>query len=216
MTTEGTPDASDAALLDAWRSGDSLAGEQLVRRHYEAVERFFMNKVTLAAVPDLVQETFLACVEARDRIRDSTRLRHYLLTIAYRVFYAHLRQRYRTPEALDQLTLASIDDSPSSLLVQRQEQRLLLEGLRAISLKYQIVLELHYWEQLTTNAIAEILGIPSSTARTRLRRARDELVAAMSARARSPELLESTLTRLDDWVERCRGELGSAHQQRVR
>ncbi|PRP90973.1 ECF RNA polymerase sigma-E factor [Enhygromyxa salina] len=218
MPGQPTSNPSDPDLLDAWRGGQSLAGEQLVRRHYRAVERFFANKVTLENVPDLAQETFVRCVEARDRIDDAARFRPYLLSIAYRVFCAHLRQAYRLgPSAnLDDITLEAVGGaSPSSLFVREREQRLLLAGLRAISVNYQVVLELHYWEELTTNEIAAVLDIPAPTARSRLRRARDALEAAMAAMARTPALLDSTLTRLEDWVELCRHQLAGPEGERA-
>ena len=50
---------SDAELVDAWRAGDRGAGEALFERHYDAVARFFHNKVGDAA-SDLIQRAFLA------------------------------------------------------------------------------------------------------------------------------------------------------------
>jgi RNA polymerase sigma-70 factor (ECF subfamily) len=202
--------SSDAELLDAWRGGDANAGEALFARHYRPIARFFRNKVGPDRVADLIQETFVASVEGRERIQDSSRFRAYLLRIAYRVLCKHLRETYRRPESdLDAVSAVDIDPSPSAIIAKAQEQRLLLEGLRAIPLNYQVVLELHYWEELTTNEIAELLEIPVGTARSRLLRARDALEAAMSSIARSRELLESTLTRLEDWAASCGRELGA-------
>lgn len=199
------PGPSDAELLTAWQSGQGEAGEQLFRRHYDAVERFFVNKVAAECVGDLVQETFIACVEARERVADGARFRAYLLTIAYRRFCRHLRAKYRVSEVLDleQVSVAAVEASPSSAFGRTREQRLLLEGLRAVPINYQVVLELHYWEQLTTSEIAAILQVPPGTVRSRLRRARDAVSAAMSSISRSSELLDSTLTRLDEWAQRC-------------
>ena len=45
---------------------------ELFERHFEPVYRFFFHKVEGDAV-DLVQRTFLACVEARDRFRGAIR-----------------------------------------------------------------------------------------------------------------------------------------------
>jgi RNA polymerase sigma-70 factor (ECF subfamily) len=196
---------SDAALLGDWRSGDVDAGELLFVRHYQPVARFFRNKVGADLVADLIQETFTACLESRDKIDDGNRFRGYLLCIAYRMFCKHLRGRYRSPEEvdLDAVPIEDMDPTPTSVIVHAQEQRLLLEGLRAIPVNYQVVLELHYWEDLSTYEIAKVLGIPSGTVRSRLLRARDALEAAMARIARSAELLESTMTRLEDWAAGC-------------
>lgn len=201
----GSGPSTDAELLAAWRSGNRSAGELLFARYYDLIERFFLNKIAAERVADLVQETFVACVEGRDRVLEGARFRAYLLGIAYHVFCRHLRQRYRSAgsEILDQLSIHELADNPSSAFGRRREHRLLLEGLRAIPFNYQVVLELHYWERLTTNEIAQVLAIPPGTARSRLRRARDALEAAMGRLARSNEVLESTLTRLDDWAADC-------------
>jgi RNA polymerase sigma-70 factor, ECF subfamily len=205
------PDDSrnDADLLDAWRQGDAAAGEVLFLRHFAAIGRFFRNKVAADRVADLIQETFIAAVEGRDRIIEAGRFRGYLLSIAYYVFCKHLRDNYRRGDDVDfdELSIDALDPTPSSLIAKSQEQRLLLEGLRAIAINYQVVLELHYWEGLTTTQISEVLGVPRGTVRSRLQRARDALEAAMASIARSPELLESTLTRLEDWAKRCSEDL---------
>ncbi len=203
------PPPSDADLLTAWRNGDAEAGEALFTRHYRSVARFFRNKIAGDRVADLIQETFVASVESRDRIRDDTRFSAYLLGIAYHVFCKHLRERYRRddPDELDSVAIEDVDPTPPSVIAHAQEQRLLLEALRAISVNFQVVLELHYWENMSTVEIAAVLGIPTGTVRSRLDRARDALEAAMARIARSQELLESTLTRLDDWAARCGRDL---------
>ena len=207
--TVRSPQPSDAELLAAWRQGRASAGQELFQRHYEVVERFLLNKVASTEVVDLVQETFVACIEGRDRIEDGQRFRSYLLGIAYRVFCKDLHRRYREGQVLDvdAVSLSDLQSRPSSLLAHMREQRLLLEGLRHICVKYQTVLELHYWEHLSTREIARVLGLPPGTVRGQLQRARDALEAAMASIERSRETLESTLTRLDDWAERCGSEL---------
>jgi len=70
-----TVDPSDAELLERWRSGDRDSGEALFERYYDTVERFFLNKIG-DAISDLVQETFIRCVESRDRILDGLCLRY--------------------------------------------------------------------------------------------------------------------------------------------
>jgi RNA polymerase sigma-70 factor (ECF subfamily) len=205
---------SDGELLERWRAGDSACGEALFERYYDMVERFFLNKVS-SGVQDLVQETFIRCVESRDRLRDNERFRLYMFSIAYNVLSAHLRERYRGDRAidLDEDSMRDLAPGPSSVITRRREQRLLIEALRSIAVDDQVVLELHYWEQLTTNQMAEVLGIPPGTARGRLQRARDRLEAVMQRLAESPEDLASTLARLEDWAAECRERLGSARTE---
>ncbi|MDC0723422.1 RNA polymerase sigma factor [Nannocystis bainbridge] len=217
MTSPPSPpdEPSDADLLEAWRAGDAAAGELLFARHYRLLKRYFRNKVRAEHIADLMQETFVASVESRERVTDASRFRGYLLRIAYHVFCRHLRRRPReAPEAdLDAVSVEQLDPGAVSVIARTQEQRLLLEGLRAIPVNYQVVLELHYWEDMRTDRIAEVLGVPPATVRSRLQRARDALQAAMDRLARSREVLESTLTRLEDWAARCGRELGGASDE---
>jgi RNA polymerase sigma-70 factor, ECF subfamily len=139
-------------------------------------------------------------------VQDSSRFRSYLFSIAYNVLRGHLRKLYRGGHQLDldEMSIQQVAPGPGTQLGERREQRLLLEALRAIPVDYQVILELHYWEQLTTEDMAEVLKMPVGTARSRLIRARKLLEEAMSRLAGSPVELESTMTRLDDWAERCR------------
>lgn len=197
---------SDAELVDAWRAGDRGAGEALFERHYDAVARFFHNKVGEAA-SDLIQRTFLACCEASQRYRGDGTFRSYLFAIAYRLMCKHFEEQ--RSDRLDFESVSAHDVSPSAneVLVQQQEQRLVLEALRRIPLEHQVLLELHYWEQMTVAESAAVLGLPLGTAKTRLRRARELLDDRLGALATSPELLASTAANLEGWARAIRGRL---------
>lgn len=197
----GSHDVTDEALLGAWQAGDQHAGATLFERHYDGIHRFFASKVPHVA-DDLVQRTFLACLEARGRFRGDSSLRTYLFGIAHNTLRHFLRGRQRSEEPLDlaSSSAAELAPGPVTALAQRQEQRLLLRALRHIPLDYQVVLELHYWEQQTTAQIAEITGLPAGTIKTRLRRGRQLLQEQIRALAGSDDERESTLGGFDDWI----------------
>jgi RNA polymerase sigma-70 factor (ECF subfamily) len=108
----------------------------------------------------------------------------------------------------DNLTMASLSPGPRSLLVDHDEQRLLLEGLRNIPVKYQIILEMYYWQDLRLREIADALDIAEGTARRRIQEARDYLVDIMEGIASSSAVLRSTLSNLDNWAHQCREDSG--------
>ena len=58
----------------------------MFERHFSALVRFFYNKVD-DGIEDLVQETFLHCIEARDRIREAGTFQVFLLRIARNRLY---------------------------------------------------------------------------------------------------------------------------------
>lgn len=195
----------EAELLERWRAGARDAGEVLFDRYYDAVSRFFANKV--ADNPsDLVQETFTACLQGRDRLLDAAAFRSYLFGIAYNVLRQYYRGRRVAGERFDRGTATAADASPGpgTLLGRSAEQRLLLEGLRRIPLDHQVVLELFYWENMTSAAIADAMGEPHGTIRTRLRRARELLREAIGGIEADAEVLAATQSDLDGWARRVR------------
>ena len=195
---------SDARLVEAWRGGDREAGKRLFERHYAGVARFFRNKVGEAG-PDLIQRTFLACVEGRERFRRESSFRSYLFSIAYKIVCKYYRERRRDAGRVDfEEESAHSLSSPISAVAARQEQRLLLEGLRRLPVDYQVVLELHYWEGMSATELADVLGIPVGTAKTRLRRGRELLEERLRELSASAVLLQSTLANLDAWAAQLR------------
>jgi RNA polymerase sigma-70 factor (ECF subfamily) len=192
--------ATDFELLDAWRAGNRDAGNALFDRYFDAVFRFFRNKVTEGA-EDLVQQTFLACVQSRDHFRKDASFRTYLFTAARSKLYNYLERRGREG-AIDWgvTSCADLGVSPSGLLAQGQEQRLLLHALRRLPVDLQVALELYYFEQVRGPELAEVLGVPEGTVRSRLRRGREILREQLVQLSSSLEDVESTMTNLDDWA----------------
>ena len=198
----------DAELLAAWSAGDNHAGERLFDRHAPAVTRYFRNKVR-DEVDDLVQQTFLALIDSKQRIRDGVAFRGFILGIARNILSKHLRKLARgrvvDPEVE---TMAELAPGPTTVAGRRQEHRLLLEGLRRLPIEHQHALELFYWEGLKANEIAAMMGVSHSAMRSRLAKARALLNEAMEGIAASPELLNSTVNGLDNWAAEIRGQLG--------
>ena len=203
--------ASDGELLRAWGTGDRAAGEELLARHFEAVVRFFQNKIDRDH-DDLIQKTFLGCLESRERFRGDGSFRAFLFGVARNVLGKHLRQRYREPGSLGSfdmghVSVAELGDSPSLLVADDQQQQLMLHALRRIPLDHQIVLELCYWEGMTAAEVGEMLGVPLGTAKTRLRRAKQLLAAEISDLQAGVTGAEPTETRLDTWARGIRRRL---------
>jgi len=203
---------SDLELLGAWREGDLEAGSELFDRHFESLYRFFRNKVAGdTGVEDLIQETYLACVESRDRFRGASSFRTYVFTIARNALYAYWQKRRADAGAVDvaEVSVQDMATSPSGIVARKGEHQLLLVALRGLPLDLQVAVELHYWEQLSGPELAEVLGVPEGTVRSRLRRAREMLQEKLqqSAGTAGAGLVESTLDGLDQWAASLRDQL---------
>ena len=200
--------STDEELLSAWRGGDPRAGAELFDRHFRALTRFFRNKQH-GAMDDLIQQTMLGLLEGKDEYRAEGSFRSYVFGVAYNVLRNHYRQARREAERLD-FGVTSIFDlalGPADQLVERSERLLLLQALRRISVEHQALLELYFWEPLPAPEIAEILGLPEGTVRTRIRRAKALLEAEIGRLTTDRSLLESTVSNLDDWARAVRASL---------
>ena len=198
---------TDAELLDAWRSGEVEAGNQLFRRHYGAVHRFIANKVD-DELEDLIQRTFEACVTGHGRFEGRSSFRSYLLGIARNMVRKHwdARQRRRTSD-IEEHSLHELGAGPSTLLARGAEHQRLLTALRRLPLGQQIALELYFWEDLTGPELGEVLGVPEDTARSRVRRARLRLAQELDRLERHAKVRSSTSDDLERWVADIRTEL---------
>jgi len=200
--------SDDAELLQAWRDGDRRAGGELISRHFEAIHRFFANKVqTGSEVEELVQRTFTGAVEGLVRFQARSSVRTWLFAIARNILRQWAQQQARKrgrEQALGDASVSDLGVGVSTMVGQRREQRLLLEALRRIPIESQVVLELSYWERFSARQIAEVLGCPEGTVRSRLTRAKQELRACLDTLARTREELDSTVNGLEDWARELR------------
>jgi RNA polymerase sigma factor (sigma-70 family) len=191
----------DLVLFELWRRGDTRAGSSLVRRHFEALHRFFASKAQ-GQVEDLIQQTFVACVEARDAFRGESTFRAYLFGLARLQLFTHYRKTQRM-RALD-FTSTSVRDlglSPTGVLAQREDERLLSLALQYVPVDQQIALELTYWEGLSAPEVALALGIPENTVYSRLRRAKEHLRRALDVLSDQPNQRQRAEALLGDLGE---------------
>lgn len=177
---------SDLELLESWRAGDAKSGEELVARHWSSISGFFRAKIGDDGA-DLISQTFLACVEGRDRI-EGDNVRAYLFSVARRRLADHFRKNARaTAVDLSSLSLIDLRTGPATHVARRERRELLEEGLSRIPLDDQIALELLYFESLSTAEIARVLEIGENTVRSRLFRARERLRLALGELAPGDE-----------------------------
>lgn len=201
---------SDEALFQAWCGGDGPSGEALFDRYFAALHRFFHNKLgSSSEADDLVQRTFLACVEARERFRGDASFRAYLFGIAHNTLLMCFRGRRRKQDPIDFGTVSVVDlgASPSVGVGKREEERLLLAALRRLPLELQVVLELSYWESMSSAEIGVALELPAGTVRSRLRRARALLEAAIHELGQTPAIALQTARDLEAWARSVREQL---------
>lgn len=72
---------TDESLFQRWALGEAAAGQELFARHFDPLLRFFRRQVG-DDVQDLVQQTFMGCIEARARYSTLANFRAFLFAIA--------------------------------------------------------------------------------------------------------------------------------------
>ncbi|MEZ4300688.1 MAG: sigma-70 family RNA polymerase sigma factor [Polyangiaceae bacterium] len=164
--------------------------EALVREHGAFVWRSVRRLgVTEADADDVTQLVFLRARDRLPEIQPDT-ARGFLYRLALGFASNHRRSQHRRRETSleeegvrDAIERARTDD-PAARIEQRALLDLLLESL---PVDLRAVLVLHEGEEMTAPEIADLLGIPVGTVASRLRRAREELRAALvRARLRNP------------------------------
>lgn len=170
-------------------SGDRRALERFVRATQRDVWRFLAHLTHVDLADDLTQETYLRALPSLPRFAGRSTARTWLFSIARRVAVDNVRSAVSRPR------IASIDDWTTSAETRHAathegvagfedivEMNLLLAGLsddRREALVLTQVLGLSYSE------VAEICGCPVGTVRSRIARAREDLVRADGTRRTS-------------------------------
>ncbi|HEV8717771.1 MAG TPA: sigma-70 family RNA polymerase sigma factor [Candidatus Binatia bacterium] len=145
---------------------------------------------------DLVQETYQRAFQTWRQLSDPARCRAWLYQIMRRLFIDAYRRKRATPELVVIEGGSETDDTLLAIPVGGVEeeviQRLSVEEIRrALSLlpeELRTALLLHSLEGFTYPEIAEILGCPVSTVRTRIARARQKLLVKLHSRAKATNL----------------------------
>lgn len=203
-------EASDIDLLTRWREGDARAGAVLARRHFIAIRTYFVTKVALDH-EDLVQETFARMVGKRDSFRGDASFKVYLFGIARMVLLEHFRARHRD-RRVEPMESSAIDlegARASSVLVELEDHRLLLDALRHLELCDQELLELYYWQDLSAREVAELHGVPEPTVRSRVRAALKRLTSRYTELSQQSHKQSLEPALVEGWLQDLRAQLGA-------
>ena len=147
------------------------AFEELYRRYARRLKGFFFMQLggdeELAA--DATHDVFLRAYEARSRYQEGRSVSTWLFTIAYNICRNHYRSN-----AYEAQLLATLDAEPISqqqIEVQLDQATLdqaLAQVLAELPAPLHQLFSLHYQEELTIPQVAEIVGIPEGTVKSRL------------------------------------------------
>src|SRR5438552_2322940 len=120
-----------------------------------------------AAAEDLTQETFVRAYRARNRYTPTAPPGAWLRRIGINLAISYLRR-----QKLARFLPARLYVAPDRRDYDRAEARDVVEkALTALSPKLRAAVVLHYYEGLTREEIAEVLGVPAGTVASRIAKA---------------------------------------------
>jgi len=163
----------------------ALLLERYQRPIFNFIYRFF-GEYEMAE--ELTQETFLRCYQFLKSYDPKRKFSTWLYTVAKNLCIDHLKKRKRGKQiSLDQSLPAverheagrSTEKDPQFLCIRNQEDSRLLEALGKLEASRRMVLVLYYFQGLSYKEISEAVGVPVSTVKIRIFRAKKALLALM-------------------------------------
>ena len=179
---------SDRELMVAFQEGDPEAFARIYDRHARMLLNFFYKMCyDRALAEDLTQETFLRLIRHRERYRPQATFRTYLFTVARNLLIDRHRSRKAAPKSVSADRRISEDGATVGDLLEAQERdsvEVLAEreagaevrtALEKLPDAQREVFVLAVDRGLKYREIAEVLGVPEGTVKSRMNAATTRL-----------------------------------------
>jgi RNA polymerase sigma-70 factor, ECF subfamily len=178
---------SDEDLMDRVAVDDQRAFPELVRRFQGRITNLVSRVLNdRECADDLAQEVFVRVFVHRRNYRHGSKFSTWIFTIAANLAKNEIRRRVRrrnwfSLDALEEtlkdrvIQLADSTESRETTLEREQLQGAVGRAIATVPEKYRLALVLRDIEGLPYEDIAQVLGIPGGTVRSRINRARSML-----------------------------------------
>ena len=187
-------DDADAQLLRAHARGDPHAFGDLLERYRGRILHLVRCRVGARSVwvEDVAQDVFVQVHRKAGTFEGRSSVKTWLYAVAINVCRDHQRRQRRalqavpvpidTVEPLAELPDASLD--PLERLEQQERDRLVRDAFETLGTAHRTVLYMRDHEDMSYEQIADALGVPVGTVRSRLHNARAALADALAQRVR--------------------------------
>lgn len=176
-------DGGNVIAVRLWaKASDETALESCVREHGHVVYRIAFSVLRNEQdAEDAAQETFLRALRS-GRLKDVNDSRAWLAKIAWRIALDHRRPKVVAIDAIAEPASLALD--AESHLLREERTQLLHELIRSLPRDLQDVVTLSTVQELSGADVAAILGIPETSVRTRMHRARTLMKERLETRLR--------------------------------
>lgn len=152
-----------------------LTNEQFTRyaqRYIDTVYRVAFNYIKLAAdADDVTQNVFLKLLQERKPFDSDAHVKNWLIRVTVNECRNLVRSKWWKHE--------SFEDYAETLTFDTLAHSELFYAVMALPKKYRVPIYLHYYEEYSTQEIADILKVPKNTVCTQLKRGRELLKEAL-------------------------------------
>jgi len=149
---------------------EDMKFESLVERYYAPLYQFAFSLTRVEAdACDLTQQTFTIWAMKGHQLRDDSKVKTWLFTTLHREFLNSRRRQTRFPH-LDLDAAAAELPVVSPAAINRLDTTRVLEMLGQVDEIFQAPVALFYLQDYSYNEMAEILGVPLGTVKSRLAR----------------------------------------------
>lgn len=171
--------AAATKLALAAGAGDRAALGEFIRVTHGDVWRFLAHLTDADSADDLTQETYIKVIDGLSSFRGEAPVRSWLFTIARRTAVDHIRRENARPKGAATLAwmaegFAGVGQPDASGLVVVRRMLASLDEDRRVALVLTTLFGLSYAEA------AQVMGVALGTIRSRVARARAQLVAEWS------------------------------------
>jgi RNA polymerase sigma-70 factor (ECF subfamily) len=176
------PPASDDALLRMIAGGDRQAMHLLFSRHNTRVFRFVLRMVgNASAAEDIVSETFLDVWRRAGGFGSRSQASTWLLAIARNKAASARRRPADEPLDEDAFAIEEPADDPEAAFDRKHRSAAIRACLSQLSLAHREVLDLVYYHEKSIEEVAQIIGSPTGTVKTRMHYARQRMRELLNA-----------------------------------
>lgn len=159
--------AIDILLLRRVADGDELAFGELYQRYHIPIFNYVLRMIREPKdTEDLLQEIFLAVWQGACRYREQAQVKTWLYRIAYYKTISWLR-KYRFVTSFDDMEGTGSDSSEQEVSDAWQSDDL-RKAINLLSSKHRAVLELAFVQGMAYSEIAQVIGCPVGTVKSRM------------------------------------------------
>lgn len=160
--------------------GAEIDFDAVVDQYHEMLFRFaFSLSGNAHDAADMTQETFRVLLVKSAQIRDTEKIKSWLVTTLYRQFLGQRRHSVRFPKlhvekVESELPVVSADQ------VEQADSGTVLAALQSLDDKYRLPISMFYFDEFTYKEIADSLGVPVGTVMSRISRGKELLRARLA------------------------------------